>query len=233
MKRRLSLPVIAAWLLLAGCAPGTQDSGAARSTERSTMQNQTSDLARKLMSHAYGEFFVMPAHEQTIERVWGEPANRAALEALAADAAQPLEARFLAAEVLFARDFTFTSRVSPATVADIYARALEQNLTGMANSWGLLYEYDDAGPVGIRFIMLGDPAVPALVRLLDNAGASLTYAGSKEATVGNEYRYRIKDFAAYYLGRIRRIPVSFHSEVAERDQEIARLRQKLAVPPGH
>jgi hypothetical protein len=81
--------------------------------------------------------------------------------------------------------------------------------------------------------MLGDPAVPALVRLLDNTGAPLTYAGSKEATVGNAYGYRIKDFAAYYLGRIRRIPVSFHSDVAERDQEIARLRQKLAAPPGH
>lgn len=233
MKRRLSPPVIAVWSLLAGCASGTQDSGAARSTERSTMQNQTSDLARKLMSHAYGEFFVLPAHEETIDRVWGEPANRAALEALTADAAQPLEARFLAAEVLFARDFTFTSRVPPAVVAEIYARALEQNLTGMANSWGLLYEHDDAGPVGIRFVMLGDPAVPSLVRLLDNAGAPLTYAGSKEATVGNAYRYRIKDFAAYYLGRIRSIPVSFHSDVAERDQEIARLRQTLAAPQGH
>jgi hypothetical protein len=197
------------------------------------MQNQTSDLARELMGHAYGEFFVLPAHEQTIDRVWGEPANRAALEVLTADAAQPLEARFLAAEVLFARDFTFTSRVSPAVVADIYARALEQNLTGMANSWGLLYEHDDAGPVGIRFVMLGEPAVPALVRLLDNAGAPLTYAGSKEATVGNSYGYRIKDFAAYYLGRIRRIPVGFHSDVAERDQEIARLRQQLAASSGH
>jgi hypothetical protein len=232
MKRRLPLPAIAAWSLLTGCASGTQDNGVARSTKRSTMQNQTSDLARKLMSHAYGEFFVLPAHDQTIDRVWGDPANRAALEALAADATPPLEARFLAAEVLFARDFTFTSRVSPAVVADIYARALEHNLTGMANSWGLLYEHDDAGPVGIRFVMLGDPAVPALVRLLDNAGAPMTYAGSKEATVGNAHRYRIKDFAAYYLGRIRRIPVSFHSDVAERDQEIARLRQQLAAPPG-
>src|ERR1700733_7820017 len=182
MKRRLSLPSVIGALLVAGCAPGTQHDGGARTAEQSTtMQNQTSDLAHKLISRAYGEFFVLPAHEQTIERIWADPANRPALEALTADAAQPLAARFLAAEVLFARDFTFASRVSGAVIAEIYAHALEQNLTGMANSWGLLYELDDAGPVGIRFIMLGEAAVPALVRLLDSADSPLVYDGSKEA----------------------------------------------------
>lgn len=192
------------------------------------MQNQTSDLAHKLTSGAYGDFFVLPAHEQTIERVWADPQNRPVLEALVADPAQPLAARFLAAEVLFTRDFTFTARVGGAMVADVYAHALEHNLTGMANSWGLLYEHSDAGPVGIRFVMLGEPAVPALLRLLDNDSGPLVYAGSKEATVGNGYHYRIKDFAAYYLGQIRRVPVTFHRELAERDQEIARLKQQLS-----
>jgi hypothetical protein len=195
------------------------------------MQNPTSELAHKLMSRAYGEFFVLPAHDQTVERVWADPQNRPVLEALVADTTQPVAARFLAAEVLFARDFTFTSRISPAMVAEVYARTLEQNLTGMANSWGLLYEHNDAGPAGIRFVMLGEPAVPALTRLLDNDGAPLLYDGSKEATVGNGYHYRIKDFAAYYLGRIRRIPVVFHREPGERDQEIARLKERLAPQP--
>ena len=233
MKRRLGLPVVLGALVVAGCAPGKQQDGGARTAERSTaMQNQTSDLARKLTSGAYGEFFVLPAHDQTVERIWADPANRPALEALTADAGQPLAARFLAAEVLFARDVTFTTRLPGGVIADIYAHALEQNLTGMANSWGLLYELDDAGPVGIRFVMLGEAAVPALVRLLDNAGAPLIYDGSKEATVGNAYHYRIKDFAAFYLGRIRRIPVTFHRELPERDQEIARLKQQLAAQPA-
>lgn len=132
--------------------------------------------------------------------------------------------------MLFARDLTFTSRVAPSVIAEVYGQALEHNLTGMANSWGLLYEHHDAGPVGIRFVMLGEPAVPALTRLLDNASAPLIYDGSKEATVGNAYHYRIKDFAAYYLGRIRRVPVAFHREPTERDQEIARLKAQLAAP---
>lgn len=233
MKRRLGLPVVLGSLLVAGCATGTQQDGGAPTVARSTtMQNQISDLARKLMSRAYGEFFVLPAHEQTIERIWADPANHPLLEAMTADTTQPLAARFLAAEVLFARDVTFISRVSAAMIADIYAGALEQNLTDMANSWGLLYELDDAGPVGIRFVMLGEPAVPALVRLLDNASAPLIYDGSKEATVGNAYHYRIKDFAAFYLGRIRRIPVAFHRDLAERDREIGRLAQQLAASPG-
>jgi hypothetical protein len=51
MKRRLSLPAVIGALLVAGCAPGTQHDAGARTAERSTtMQNQTSDLARKLSS---------------------------------------------------------------------------------------------------------------------------------------------------------------------------------------
>jgi len=41
--------------------------------------------------------------------------------------------------------------------------------------------------------------------------------------VGNGARYRVKDFAAFYLGRILSCPVPFHEEVAGRDGEIARL----------
>jgi hypothetical protein len=230
MKANHCLPVVLGALLVAGCASGAHPDGGATTTERSTaMQDQIRDLARKLTTRAYGEFFVLPDHAQTIDRIWADAANRPVLEALVADATQPLAARFLAAEVLFARDFAFTSRVPASLVADIYAGALEHNLTGMANSWGLLYEHDDAGPVGIRFVMLGEAAVPALSRLLDNTSAALMYDGSKESTVGNAYQYRVKDFAAYYLGSIRRIPMAFHRDLAERDQEIARLKQQLAT----
>ena len=215
--------------MLCGCTPQSLADRHAPTSERNkAMHNETSELARKLTSRAYGEFFVLPAHEQTIERVWAEPGNHQSLERLAIDAAQSLEARFLACEVLFTRDFTFVSRVPAAAVAEVYANALAHNLTGMANSWGLLYEHADAGPVGIRFIMLGEAAVPALSRLLDDDSSPVVYAGSKEATVGNAYHYRVKDFAAYYLGRIRRVPVTFHREIAQRDREIALLREKLA-----
>ena len=69
----------------------------------SRSETPTGDLARKLMSRAYGEFFVFPANEETIDRIWAEVANRPTLEALVADPTAPIEARFLASEVLFAQ----------------------------------------------------------------------------------------------------------------------------------
>lgn len=47
--------------------------------------------------------------------------------------------------------------------------------------------------------------------------------------VGNAYHYRLKDFAAYCLGQIRRVPVTFHREPADRDEEIARLKVRLST----
>lgn len=138
-----------------------------------------------------------------------------------------MKARFLACEVLFDKHFTFVPGVGPAAVAEIYAHALAHNLTGVANSWGLLYEHDDAGPVGIRFVMIGEPAVPALVGLLDDASRPLGYAGGEDATVGNAYGFRVKDFAAFYLGRIKRISVAFHQCLEDRDREISALIQTL------
>lgn len=40
---------------------------------------------------------------------------------------------------------------------------------------------------------------------------------------GNRARYRIKDFAAFYLARILGKPIAFHEEFARRDREIATL----------
>src|SRR5262245_33568354 len=93
---RAAVAVACALAWFAGCSAGRPPHGAAsRTPERNTtMQNQTSDLARKLMSRAYGDFFVLPAHEQTINRVWADPQNRPVLEALVADPAQPIAARF-------------------------------------------------------------------------------------------------------------------------------------------
>jgi len=66
----------------------------------------------------------------------------------------------------------------------------------MANSWALLWEVRDEGPLGIRLLMVGDDAIPALRPLLADERESMRYLGSEEATVGNELHYRIKDYAA-------------------------------------
>lgn len=187
----------------------------------------TDELAHKLVTGAYGDFFNYVVRDAAVARVWAEPDSLARLEAIAGDRSAPMKARFLACEVLFEKHFVFVPDVGAERVAGIYAYALVNDLTGMANSWGLLYEHDDEGPVGIRFVMLGDQAVPALLELLDNDARSLTYAGSEEATVGNRYQFRIKDYAAFYLGKIKRIPVPFHQLPEHRDREIETLERAL------
>lgn len=193
----------------------------------SSLSAPAAALATKLERGAYGDFFNYAVREQAIDDVWAEPDAHANLEEIVRDRHATPRARFLASEVLFDKHFTFASAVGPPVVAEIYVDALRGNLTGMANSWGLLYEHDDEGPVGIRFVMLGEGAVPALRRLLHDDSPGPTYAGSEEATVGNAYHFRVKDFAAFYLGKIKRVPVRFHRDPADRDREIDALRRAL------
>lgn len=76
--------------------------------------------------------------------------------------------------------------------------------------------------------MIGDEAaVPALLPLLEDASRPLVYMGSEQATIGNVYGFRIKDYAAFYLGKIKRIPVAFHERAEDRDREIAALARRL------
>jgi hypothetical protein len=189
------------------------------------------ELVRRLVNDEYGKLFYWPQHDQTIDKIWAEPANPPLLEQIVGDVAAPGRARFIAAEVLFTADISFLGRVERRQVAEIYARALVDNYTGHANPWGLLWENDTPGAAGVRFLMIGDAAIAVLSRLLDNNTVVDWYAGSEEATVGNGHRYRIKDFAAYYLGLLVKHPVAFHASPAERDAEIARLRAALPRAP--
>lgn len=184
-------------------------------------------FAKKLVAREFGEFFIYPMHDETIGSIWSDPANRQLLDQVIEDDQVSTEARFLACEVFFKNDIFFMQRHAPEKIAEIYTEALSQDLTGMANSWGLLYEWEDEGPVGIAFLTIGKKSIPALSRLLDDERTILKYQGSKEATVGNAYRYRVKDFAAYYIGRILGNPLKYHPEFKDRDVQIATLKRSL------
>jgi hypothetical protein len=181
-------------------------------------------LAQKLVTDAYGAAFQWPQHDIMIERVWSEPGNPAQLEALIDDRRAPLKARLIAAEALFKHDFGFLDRHDNTEVARIYAEALAHHTVPAANVWGLLWINEHVGELGGRFIMLGDDAVPALRALLDDVTVVDWYMGSEDATLGNGARYRIRDFAAYYLARITNQRLAFHADFAARDAEIAKLK---------
>jgi hypothetical protein len=52
----------------------------------------------------------------------------------------------------------------------------------------------------------------ALVKRYTHQANAWGLLWGEEATVGNGYKYRIKDFAAFYLGRITGTPIAFHEQ---------------------
>jgi hypothetical protein len=104
---------------------------------------------------------------------------------------------------------------------------LRQDFTGIANSRGLLYDHEDAGTVGIAFLTIGEKAVPALSTLPGDERTHLRHQGSLEATVGNGYGYRIKDFAAYYIGKIIGISLKYYACLADGDARIGQLKKEI------
>lgn len=81
-------------------------------------------------------------------------------------------------------------------------------------------------PLGQHVVSLGEPAVAALAPLLSDA-RPISYGGSKEATVGNEYGIRVKDFAAFFIAKVRHRPLAVDVDPARRDRAIADLRASL------
>lgn len=181
-------------------------------------------LSNDLDNGVYGQFFLYPEHQNTINNVWKQKENRILLEELVRNEMFPLKSRFLASVILFSQEFTFVSRYDSKKIAEIYTKALEQNLTGFSNSWGLLYKHNDEGPIGITFIILGEASIPALLPLLKSEQLHNFYIGSETATLGNGYNFRIKDVAAYYISKIKNIPIQFYQNFEQRDAEIERLK---------
>lgn len=188
-------------------------------------------VARELAEAGYERLF-LAGDERSLDSAWRGGENRAALTEIVDEAAYAEVSRMLASEVLRAKGGDGNPASGP-----VYARALA--LSGLggsglvlpANVWGFMYHADEHGgdaygQLGPRLLEAGETAVPTLSDLLDDT-SRLLYVGSNDATLGNALRYRVKDAAAYYLGKIAGLPVPFHAESAERDVEIDRLRKAL------
>lgn len=187
------------------------------------MNTPVTELAGKLDAGSYGILFYWPQHETTTDRIWSEPGNPALLESVLEEPSASAKAKFIAAEVLFRNEFTFVERHDRVRIARLFAEALRRRYTGHANAWGLLWIDDSAGEIGGRFMALGKDSIPALRELLADTTVVDWYEGSEEATLGNRARYRIKDFAAFYLARVLGTAIPFHEDFAGRDAEIAKL----------
>ena len=225
-RRIVMLGLVACLLICKACAEAQS-----KTTKMDTLSSDLVEITDKLVEEHYGYLFNYAIRERVAEKVW-EDAGYDKLLRIAKSEQAPMKARFLACEILHIKDFTSLANIPEHTLARIYAQALANNYTGMANSWGLLYKYKgqyehrNIGLTAGMFLELWDKALPSLIELLDDVTVYL-YDGSEEATVGNAYKFRVKDFAAYYIGKITRTPVAYHERHEDRDKEIEKLKKVL------
>jgi hypothetical protein len=179
------------------------------------------DYAGRLISLGYSGLF-LSLDDVAIDTLWREPRAAENLAALIADTGANWEARFLAAEILACKQSEYPAPSEIGLLAPLYADALRHS--ELANIWGMPGELD--GAAGQHLVALGAAAAVALTPLLNDA-RPIIYGGSEEATVGNSYNYRVKDFAAFFIHCITGLPYSLHKTPQERDSEIERLRTSL------
>jgi hypothetical protein len=193
------------------------------------------DLATRLAAADYRQ--LVSESSTVAETLWAGGANAQALTSITLGPAQAERVRFLALELSWTRLGHLPEGISKQAAATLIASALrhtpfEGGNWGLAgNDWGFLWYleadgYEGARSLGQRLISLGKDAVEPLAPLLDDA-SSVEYEGSKEAMVGNDLGYRVKDVAAYFIGRITGEPMKYDEDITQRDQGIQAMKARL------
>lgn len=199
-------------------------------------EEQESQVAAELSEAGYIGLFLSGDHSRA-DAVWRDGERRPALEQIAWSGRHGDLAALLASEVLYRKAPGYPPEERLGELAPVYARALAitgddtgpLQLTG--NEWGFMYHADERGgdahgELGGHLLRTGTPAVPHLAALLDDP-KRIFYVGSQDATLGNRLGYRVKDAAAYYLGKLTGTAVRYHDDPGARDAEIDRLRSEL------
>lgn len=163
------------------------------------------------------------------EPVWKNGAGKSDLVAIVNDTTLQLKPRFLAAEILFERDATFPNGTDLFLLGRLYSDALKEPVSAAAE-WGRPFVRKDLGVIGPHLLRIGKPAVPAFASLLDNNEKIFYSGGDKDTEVPNSYRFRIKDFAAFYICKLNGWRYHCFKSPEKRDKKIARLKQRLNVP---
>jgi hypothetical protein len=187
------------------------------------MSEDIASLARRLTKIGYAAIFKEADHDHSLDEVRKSVAQQD-FERLAGDTEAPPLARFLSSQILLKKDMTFLSRTDSNSLSEVYIQALLGNYTTAMSDWGFLQSNDDTGAVGSVFLIFGERSVPQLVNLL-NDGTVVDYKRPFPDVSGFNQtrlqRVRIKDFAALYLSKIKKLPIEFKVAFDERDHEIA------------
>lgn len=186
------------------------------------------ELASRLAGCKLTELATGLSMDPQVSDVWKAFPDATSYIALVEDAKRPTQVRFAAALMLRSASAVQFHQADAATMAQVFADALRDDLAGYSFPWGWLWAPGDSlGALGTVFPELGTAAQPALFALLDDDSARDIYLGSDESAAMAQRHYRVKDFAAFYLAKIANLDFPWEPEVARRDVAIARMRRQL------
>ncbi|WP_457268125.1 hypothetical protein [Pedobacter sp. UYEF25] len=195
-------------------------------------------LADQFIDASYSKLFQSGDHS-LVDSLWDDGRNSYSLLEIVSKNDCDDYARLLASEVLFAKQKDYPPKALEDTLAYIYSKALfitgdnAKNYRLAGNLWGFMYfseqnKITDFGILGSHLMVTRRKAIPYLIDLLTNS-QMFFYEGSQEATIGNNLKYRVKDAAAFYIGKISGISVKYHDTFSDRDLEIERLKEALKL----
>ena len=198
------------------------------------MSNQkpfnVADLAAELERLGYDGLFRLPASAASparIDDLWAKPEVPDLLVQLISDSNRSWLVKFLAAEIILAKQMFLLRPELYATLASVYAKALTENASNFMADWGFQIDVNDIGKLGSRFMVFGPDSDPFLQPLLDDP-REVPYVYPPDFPSQIRLGLRIKDFAALYLSQIHNISILLTGEQSSRDAEIQRLKGLLA-----
>jgi phosphoribosyl-AMP cyclohydrolase len=189
--------------------------------------NQNESLRQTLIDYSSNQLLDDLIFSQEPDSLWKEGKHQAHLLILLQKTEPTLKVRFNALLVLAFRDQKAYELIRNTTKADILAKTRGDDFFDYDEHWGRLWEGGSVGTLGQMLVDCGEDAIPSLIRLMGNETVKASYYGSEEATMMAMRHYRVKDFAAYYLARIKDYNLPFESDLKKRDAAIEKMRIDL------
>lgn len=204
--------------------PSVQKESASQSTDVATNDSLMKALEEINLEGLFGELFDQKTYNEFLENVEPRPE---VLQAIVQDVSISHRIRLAALGVLYYLDDTVYEGLDIEAKAMILATTLSYNYFSSQDLFGKLWYNDDAGIFGDHIIRQGEIAVKFLAKSLKDERIWNRYYGSEEATVMSMRQYRVKDFAAFYISKIKGYSLPYALDLAERDGLIAKMEVEL------
>lgn len=136
----------------------------------------------------------------------------------------------LAALILLYRSNDSAYESIPAShKARTYCEAFASDVMEDDEPWGALWWSDDIGPLGFHIVQQGESAIPFLKPMLNENRLHDRYSGGERAAELSIRGYRTKDFAAFYIAKIRKYELPWQGDTGKRDAAIQEMEKALEL----